>query len=399
MRKSIVFVLMFMVLVKLALGLGAMPAQTSFYGDGEHSGKFFVIPSSSMPTKISTNVQGDLDIDIIGETVIIGQKELNFTLTGPFEPGEHKAKIIISEEPLGTGTVVGKASVHHTVNLFMPYPEEYLETGLLIIDENPYLLKFTTIMNNRGALRISDIENEIDIYDNEDKIATLYKAALLSGDYDIVLGYGIQGTTEKKLLGLPRRLFSIEPGDSYENQLIVKKFLFEPGEYELSSMVRFSEEVLEETGMFRIGDESISFYLETETAMVNRINRFILVLNSNWNKELEDVNISAEIFRNNSLIASLDKQIVDIDPEENTTVRLHWDVEELELGSYELRTKAYYKDQTFEDEFMIELMPEKARVPPIVYVMIALIVIAIALMIMLKKLKKKGKKKTKKRKK
>ncbi|MFC1705065.1 hypothetical protein ACFLZ6_01910 [Nanoarchaeota archaeon] len=397
MRKIIAFILMFIISLELALSLGTMPAQSNFYGNQEHSGKFFIVPSSNLPTRITIGLEGELkdNVDTIEELIIIGQQEINFTLTGPFEPGEQKANIVVYEEQVGSGTVTSKPSVHHSVILFVPYPEEYLETDLLIIDNSLHLLRFTTIMRNRGAVTIEDIENELNLYDNEEKLASMYKSALVNGFYDVILGYNIQGNTEPKILALPKETFTIEPGKSHENQLTIKKLLFKPGEYDAESVIKFSGKELKETGSFRIGDEEIFIFLETEKAVVDEINRIELLLGSNWNKELEDVNLTADIIKNDTIIATMNSEEIDIRPNRNSSVRLHWESYELELGSYELKTKAYYQDRPFEETFTIELAEKEKIEPSMVFVMTGLAMLVVVMLVIIIILKKKHKKRKK----
>ncbi|MBW2980303.1 DUF3324 domain-containing protein [Candidatus Woesearchaeota archaeon] len=392
MKKWILFIIL-VLSIDAVFALGAMPAKTDFFGNKEHSGVFTVIPSSNLPTRITIGVEGELDVEIAREGVVIGPKEFSFNLSGPFGPGEHQAKIVVYEEPAGSGTVTTKPSVHHTVNLFVPYPEEYLKTELLVIDDSQYLMKFTTVMENKGAITIGGIENDLNIYENKEKVASLYKAALVNGFHDVVLGYKILGNTEKKILSLPKATFTIEPGKSHENQLTIKKFLFKPGEYDAESIIKFSGKAVEETGSFRIGEEGVLIFLGTRTAVVDKINRINMFLGSNWNKELEDVNLTADIIRNGTVIAAMEANRIDIEPNRNSSVRLHWEAHELELGSYELKAKAYYKDKTFEREFTIELHEAERKVSPLLYVAVALAIIAAALIIMIKKLKPKKRKK------
>ncbi len=393
MKPKIPMILfMLIVSIDLALALGASPANTKFHlkAEQKYYHNSFTVSTSSNLTKVTFRVEGELKdyIQLTLEEIMTGSKELNFTLTVPkkLKPGSHQAKIIISEEGAGIGTVTITPSIHHSVILFVPYGEKYIETELQVIEDNPHYMMFTTIMESKGTQTVDGINQEINLYDNNKKIATIYKAALTMESYDVILGIAIQGTTKEKILGLPRKTFSIKSGTSYENQVAIRKPLFKPGEYKAESIVKYGRKTEKMTKSFRIGAEEIILYPKKALAFADRINKIDLLLGSNWNKPLKDVYVTIDVIKDNQT-SSIESKQKDIKPNKNVSAELFWNAEGLELGEYQIKATAHYMDKTFEKDFTIRLQKEPPQYIPqpqyklyIVSIILLIIIMAVVLM-------------------
>lgn len=362
----LIVLLMMLVSVSSVSALGILPARTSLYQEGtkQLSGDFTIVPSTADPVLIDLSVEGELEDHVtlsFDKKEVQGSVKLEFSLDPPLnlKPGNHVAKILVKELPIGAGTVSAMPAVYHTINMFTPYPDRYLETDFLIIDNNIHMLKFTTIMLNRGTLDIEGIDAEINIYYGDEKVATLYKAVAGIQDYDIVYGYTVPGNVDDRVLSLSRKLFSVPMGQSREMQLSMKKFEFKTGEYIIESVVRYDKEELVTEKSIKIGQEEIYIYPETEIAYFNEISKIDLSVGSNWNKELENVALSASVWQDDEMIADLDsdqnKDNVDIKPFKNASAYVYWDATGLGLGEYTIKVKAQYENLTFDDSFDVSL--------------------------------------------
>ncbi|MBT5022352.1 hypothetical protein HOK51_02690 [Candidatus Woesearchaeota archaeon] len=409
LTKFILIFVIFILSINLVLALGVSPAQTTFEkdisnkGSGVYTDSFKVLPSSDSPTYLTFTVEGPLaGLISFKENPILtqGKQEITFVLTYNGElkkPGIHKSKIIVNEEKVGAGTVGAKASVHHDLNFFIPYPDKYIESDLLLFMDNEYLIKITTVLDNKGSELVDDLDNTVEIYRGPKKILTVYKGGQGVGEHDVVIGDMI-GSSDAKIIALKKKVFEINPGDVVENQLAIKRLLLTNGVYKVKSTVTYDGETEEHFDKFQIGTESIQIYLPDNQVIFNQTNKLELKVGSNWNAQLNDVYLTGKVFdKDGVLIDELVKSAsFNVAPYENKTVNLYWDASEHPLGNYTLSVIAHFGDKEFNDDFGLRLIPEEQviRSKPMItnlhLLLIFIVLLILISMIVIVILKKRG---------
>ncbi|MBT7902573.1 hypothetical protein HN587_01835 [Candidatus Woesearchaeota archaeon] len=369
LKNSINLILSLFLIIILSgfvCALGVTPAKTNFYqGQKPYVGEFKVIPSSDKSVIVSFSVDDELGEYVTlfeTEKLIDGPTKFKFELSDPQNlktPGNHLAKIRITEKSEGEGMTSVNPSIHHTVNFFVPYPSKYLETDLLVFNDHPHLVKFTTVMENKGSEPITHVQNFVDVVSYKHKVASLYKANLINGNFDVVVGYSIVSTSEPKILSTGKKEFEILPGEKFENQLSLKKVLMSDGEYQAVSYVIFNDEEVELVDEFRLGEENILIVPQTRTVGANDTSKISILLSSNWNVPLNDVYLSGKMFKGDSLLDELvESSRFEVLPNKTVGSKLYWDTKGYDLGEYTLNVVAHYGEKTFEKSIPILVVPK-----------------------------------------
>jgi hypothetical protein len=414
MRTKFITSLLFVSLLcfTTVFALSVTPARGNFYllNQQDIDGEFTVFASSDGFTKITISVSGELKDLVEFENnvkTIDGQGKFQYKLLNvkSFEkPGFHTAVITINEEKVDSGTVSAKPSVSYTINLFVPYPGKYLDTKLIAYEDDPYILKFTTVVDNKGSQTVYNIENEINIYEGNEKLASLYKAEANIDEFDVIKGYKIPGTTEEKVLALPKKTFSLKPNEKVDYEVEVKKVYFEVGEYEAESFIFYAGEKKTDRKQFKIGKEKIYFNQLNSYTSVNEITGLIYNVKSNWNKDIKNIYLTGSLFKDGSKIKDIGpSNNFEIEPNKETMVTLYLDGTSLLINNtYDLQIDAHYNDKIFSDEFVIiaaekEVVAEKEIDLPTsssylftITVITLLIIIAIIIFLVVKRMINRG---------
>ena len=184
----LIIMLVILFLMPSIFALGITPGRTTidFSPNLEREVQFSVVNTENKDMNIAFSVEGVLadyitiNNNVASFTSLEKSKSFNYNLKLPrgLSPGLHKANIIALELPPGvenSGTIIqATVSVVTQVYVFVPYPGKYIEASLDIVNkENTNEVNFYIPFISRGEEKINSVKAVIDIYKENEKIASL----------------------------------------------------------------------------------------------------------------------------------------------------------------------------------------------------------------------------------
>jgi hypothetical protein len=141
--------LMLLLLIPAALGLGVSPARIVLQPT-DTDFTFRTIPSQGEEGTIAVRAEGDLaDRITFTKTVLVPGEAIEGKIDIPSDlsPGSHNQNIVITLNQGGAGTVGGRAEVAGSLVVQVPYPEEYLVADWSVDRDGDTALITVTIQN------------------------------------------------------------------------------------------------------------------------------------------------------------------------------------------------------------------------------------------------------------
>jgi len=319
-RKKFLYFLFLLLVMESVFSIGLAPTQSIFdYVNGDQEGRFRVIVQE-VPTQIELSKEGRLrnSISFEQENIVLNEKEtwINFNLdTEGLEPGKNTGKIKVTEISSGESMVQASTSVIHNVEVFVPYPEKYLQ-GEAIIEYEKEGVWFVIALRNRGEESINKIEGNIIIKDPDGK-----RVEKINFD----------------------EMVNIEPGKEYQ----LKKLWESPklGIYDAKINLRYGKKELEMTKKLEVGEPDVSVQKLNIQGKPGEITRLTLDVKNEWNQPLI-VDMELEIYNENQTITTLRSQPEEINERGRGTLEAYWDTKDASLGDYELVFNLNYGKET-----------------------------------------------------
>jgi len=266
--KQAIYLMMALILVGSALGLGIAPASIEVQ-PGETQ-EFFIINNEHKDMDVVIHVEnGQLSQSVLSIKSTEETKGFTVTYDAPgLEPGKHDIKVTAIEMPAEkTDTVVARQAVGALLEVIVPYPGKHAEAELVIPEKDVgEPLDFVVKIKNRGTQAIDKAYARIELYDQDGTIATL--------------------VSDEK---------SVKPDEKRE---LVARYLnpLKMGKYYARAVVVYDgkEIVLEEE--FTIGNMLIEFKdIYVKEFRLGEIAKFDIKIKSLWNEQIPDVYADMEI--------------------------------------------------------------------------------------------------------
>jgi len=283
-------------------------------------------------------------------------------------PGLHKCYIHADEiPPLGESgsTVAAYSGVKTPINIWVPYPEKYIEARLTVPNVNvsePVRMQISLISRGLsdttayGVIRIRDL--------GEKNIATLYTDSKLVKSMQKESLEAIWDTS-----GVP------------------------PGRYSATAEVEYGGKSPAISGtQFKIGDLLVKITNITypEEIRPDRIHKLEVEVDSYWNMEIKDIYIQLSLSDDKSVLSSSKSETFDLDAWGRKTIPVFLDTTGIKEGEYDLTATVYYEGRTTEESVKIEIK-EPSYLYILIIILVAIIVVVMLALFLLRKRKEKKK--------
>ncbi len=233
--------------------------------------------------------------------------------------------------PSGSGTIQVLVSVHHKLNVFVPYPDKYVGISLETEDVNSNEpVQFTINAKNFGQDDIAKANARLDIYgadDYKNYVTTLYTST--------------------------KPIASMETADF---NAVFDTVGVMPGYYKANAVLYFDGNSSNTSGIFKIGTLLVRVDNQTEKAVAGKIDPFDITIESRWNNEIDDVSAKAEFPGIDGHVLT---RTVNLKPWEITTLNNYIDLTGVEPGDYDGRITVYFANQTSMKDVMLHVMTEE----------------------------------------
>jgi len=264
------------------------------------------------------------------KTMLVGGGSFKVTVELPEEikvPGKHRILIGVKEVPGDEESLIGTSlTVEAVIYVFVPYPGKYLEasistSGDVNAGEN---VKFISNVNNLGK---EDVVAGIGI--------DVYSA---SGEKIETLGLG-----DKDIKSQERKTYNT----------ILKTEDYKPGPYRAELVVNYGEILRAETS-FRIGGLFVNITNYTRELLSNKINKFSVGIESQWNSKLENIYAEVKVRDINLSFKTVSSELM---PWERKSLEGYIDVGDFE-GVYDAVISLNYAGIISEKEIEIKIVKE-----------------------------------------
>jgi len=225
----------------------------------------------------------------------------------------------LDEELVGTAAVGTSVAIQVVVNIYVPYPGQYLETTLTTSDVNVgEPIDFNLEVVSRGKEKVS-MNPRIDIFDSDsEKVETLY--------------FQNRVIESQETLKLKKTLDTIN---------------YNPGNYKAVATIDYGGLATSEAD-FRIGDLRIDIVNYTHQVPIAKLEKFDLVLESGWNDQIDGA-YAEVVFLNNTdaVLQTFKTSTTSLVPWESKLIAGYFDSSVFKEGFYDANVTLFYygKDQ------------------------------------------------------
>ena len=344
MKKTIIWTLVFMVLISQCYAIGLVPSSKiiDFESGKTIPLRFKILNTEHESFRALVYAEGEFSdlITIKNPELKVESKQdsefvfYNLNIPENLPPGSHKIKIIVHKIPENTkSTVSVSLKLVHQVVINVPYPGNYAKAKLYIPSIEPNKsAKIAVEVINLGTDSITSAQAFIDIYSlNNTKLKTL-------------------------------------ESDIKEIKVDKKEFLFadwiptlSPGVYHAVATVIYDDNSTFDKTNFNIGSLLIDIIsVEVNNFILGQIARFEIFLESLWNTKTEDVFIEMIIFDEQSNIrGTYTSAQSSLEPFSKKKIFTYWNTEDIAIGKYFTKIKIHYNQQFFEETFDLVVSQNK----------------------------------------
>ena len=260
-------------------------------------------------------------------------------LNGELEPGLHNAKILALEIPRNQEEYVGsRSSVVFEVNIYVPYPDKYVESDLDIINaEKGEKANLIVKVVNRGSEIIENVRSKI-------YINTLLGENVAIVDTDSNLGS----------LGVKESLELSGIWDVNVN----------PGDYVASYEVFYDSESRVFEKSFLVGSRNISILgVLVNNFQLGEIAKLQILIENGWNKKLEDVYAKLIIYGGDGeVLADIRSSDEEIDSLSKKELVAYWDTDIILEGDYNSKLSVFYGDNEVYRDLVLKVSEDNLEI-------------------------------------
>lgn len=351
MFKKLIFVLCILLLSTNVYAIGISPAKVNFEfesGMVRHIPfKVFNVGDHTLNAKIF--LRGDLkeyfDFEPVNVTLEPKEEiEFNITLSLPtnvdLDPGDRRTDIV-AEEFLESGSGVGAvAAVGLLVIVRVPYEGQYVDLDLMAknaeIGED---VEFFVKLESLGLETVNKVDGTLNIFDE-----TGIKVGTLS-------------FVEPEIA--PKEIRELELVWNSGNNLA--------GIYKAKLVINYAGKERDVEAQFRLGDLSIQVVDLIEKELISEgINKLLVVTQSQWNNQIDDVYTEVEIGGKKSK-----SEMTYYKPWSQNNITVYFDTHDLSLGNYKAKVTIFYENLTTEEMFDVQIINENPFNIYIIYGLIA----------------------------
>tara|TARA_Y100000310_G_scaffold241784_1_gene245868 strand:+ start:30057 stop:31226 length:1170 start_codon:yes stop_codon:yes gene_type:complete len=381
--RLILIIATFLLLSQIALALGLSPAKKVVYFEPnkEETITFNLINNENKDLKVFVEANGDLTeyTQITNNLVTINKNEktkefkLKISLPEKFEkPGLFESIIKVSEilnAEEGTTQISTKPSIKGKLQLRVPFPSKYIESRL-IIDQNNEKIRFVMPIFNYGSEDLNDVKAFVKIFNNQNGLIKELETESTS----------IGRSSQAKLSAVWQA-----------NNI---------GSYYAIADINYDGESLELKERFDIGVPFINITkIIVNNFRLGDIARFDIYLKSDWN-DMINAYADAIIFKGDKIYLSYKTDSIDLVPQREDAVYLYGDTANIIEGDYNLNLTIRYPQgeskyvvglNVNKDSIITRLTPKRivSEKPLIKYLTVAIVILMIiAALLRFKKFKK-----------
>jgi len=359
-------ILMFLILALLVVPLGYA------IGIGLYTEEIDFTPNlnANFMGLISNNVGTDIIVELrtkgdLTEYVTFGQEIMeipagqvatftfNIKLPETIKPGVNLLHIGAEDiTPSTQGGISAKTAAFMPLKIRAPYPGKYIEASFSTSDiEEHQVAPFSINLISRGNQTIKTISGIIEIFDQENKIATLTLDPIIE----------------------------VKPGESRAIQAEWDSKGHKIGEYKAKATIDYDDQQLKLDAGFRIGTLLVQIVNYTKEFYKDEINKFDVEIQSSWNIAIS--NIYGEVEVGKEKIKTLETNLA---PWGKTKITAHLDTHDLDLGEHTANIKVYYADKIAQETAKITILPKRekvielpSKIPSTTILLIAIIILLV----------------------
>ena len=334
--KIFIFFCMFLILFTNVLSIGITPGKytINFYPDYQENVKYTIVNNEHKDMDVLLTLEGDLSNSIIlhNKIVPISSTEefvnLNYDVKLPAKidkPGIHEFRLTALDLPKNynkEGSFVGATTaVVSLIQVRVPYPGKYIE-GKLSIEEKDGKLRFLIPITNLGKEDVYLTNAVVDVY----------------------------GPTNEKLFTLKSDQRGIK---SFEKTELVAELgnNLNSGKYYAVANVNYDGEILKLESIFEAGESRLNIVdISVRNFKLGEIAKVSVLVESNWNKPIEEIYSSLIVRRENGdFITSVKSATMDIDPLSQKQFDLFWDTAGVKEGTYDAEVSVNYDEKSIKN--------------------------------------------------
>lgn len=320
-KICLVFVVIFLA-AQFVSSLGITPGRTSFNFESALSQEisFSVLNTENKNLNVVFAVSGDLAEYVVfsepSASLLSSESSKSFSyfvnLPSRFDsPGMYEAEILVLEvaadrERVGA-TVGGSVAVASVLQVYVPYPNKYLDAEVNVIEDRS-TLNFIVGAINRGKLDIVNAKATIDVFDSANtKIASLE-------------------TNTDSFLSLERK----DLVASWKPQV-------NPGKYEAVVTIRYDNEVTTVVKDFTVGEQFLDILeVNVRDFRLGDIAKFSSLVENRWSSPLRDVYLNILMYNaEGEVMADFKSPTYDVDPLSKSELVAYWDSAGVREGVYD----------------------------------------------------------------
>lgn len=340
LRKILMVILIFILIVPIvySIGVGLWVEEINFYPNLNENFNAFINNNMGYDATVKLTTRGGLGeyvtfSDEFLEIPAGGRAHFTFNLKLPesIPPGRNRIDIGAEDiTPIIGGGISAKTAAYMGFYVRAPYPGKYIEAEFSAsnIEENQ-VATFNVNIISRGNETISKIDGIIEIFDQDDKIATVNIEPVMD----------------------------IKPGESKTLKAEWDSTGQSVGGYTAKATINYDGKELVLDTRFKIGTLLVKIINYTKEFYKDEINQFDVEIQGFWNTNID--NVYGEIEINKQKIKTLG---INLAPWSKTKITAYLDTNNLALGEYIANIKVYYVDKVAEEEAKIMILPKRERI-------------------------------------
>lgn len=349
MIKKLIFGLLLIIMIQNVFAIGITPGRTTinFEPNLQKQGYFSIINSENKEMSVVFMVRGNfseyLVLNEVYSEFLSSDKTKSFTYTVnlPNEissPGRHEIEIVALETPKDIkekGSFVGATvAVITKVDIYVPYPEKYVEAEINIIESEGKEI-FLIPVTNRGELDIGNLRAIVDVYDGlGNKLASL------------------ESNTET-LKSLERKELVLE----FNTQV-------QPGIYNAKVSVFYDNEIARIEKNFEVGEKLLEILeINVNDFELGSIAQFNTLVENKWSQPLKEVYLNIIIFNENGkVMADFKSPTYDIDALSKIEMVAFWNTVGVKEGQYDGKISLIYGEKETDKEVEVKITENSIEV-------------------------------------
>jgi hypothetical protein len=356
MKKAIMFVFAFVLLMASVSALGVTPGRTTldFQPGEQKTVEFTVINTDEKDINLVVLVQGELNRSIAVSDVSFSlaanekEKKLSYTITMPrgLRPGLRTAEILVIQLPEKSETseaFVGAAvGVATQVHVRVAFPGKFAEAALNVIGpDSEGIVHFVVPVVSRGELDLVRVRGLIEVYGPlNEKVATL-------------------NTNE---MGLPSGSRG-ELASRWDPDVA-------PGKYRAVATIIYDEDTITLEKEFNVGQQVLEVVsIEVRDFRLGEIAKFEILVENKWGEPIRNAFAEMKVYNERGeVMAEFKSQNYDVPSLEKHMMVAFWDTGGTRRGTYNAELFLKFGQHSQQHDLKLEVSDNNIRVVGVGYV-------------------------------